>query len=91
MRVDSPPDRFVLPTHLRQFSNWVVWGTTLRGVDYFKMEYGGNSMDGVGLCAGGTVPLNPILNFFGGCGVSSYRQRASRSCEVDGGAGGPDR
>ena len=30
MRVDSTPDRFVLPTHLRQFSNVVMWGTTLR-------------------------------------------------------------
>ena len=30
MRVYSTPDRFVLHTHLRQFSNLVVWGTTLR-------------------------------------------------------------
>ena len=37
--VYSTPDRFVLPTHLRQFSNVVVWGTTLRR--YRLLQNGG--------------------------------------------------
>ena len=74
--MDSPPDRFVLPTHFSQSSNVVVWGTTLRSVDCFKMEDLGNSRDVVGMYAGGTVPLKPKIQKFGG--LSSYRQRASR-------------
>ena len=89
MEVDSTPDRFVLPTNLRQFSNLAVWGTTLRSVDCFKMEYLGNSRDGVGLYAGGTILVKPKIQKFGGHHRIDSMQAAR--CEVDGGAGGPDR
>ena len=71
-------------------SNWVVWGTTLRGVDCSKIEESGNSMDLVGLYTGGTIRLDPEFKAWG-VGLSSYRQHASCTRGVDGGAGGPDR
>ena len=55
------------------------------------MEDLGNSRDGVGMYADGTVPLKPRFKSLGEGGLSSYRLHASARGGVDGGAGGLDR
>ena len=63
--MDSTPDRFVLPTYLRQFSNLVMWGTTLRRCRLLQNGGFGQFEGWVGLYAGGTLPFKPKIQSLG--------------------------